>query len=125
MLSPVNAPRMVLLVEDHAQLRERTKRALVGLGYEVTDVESAEKALEIVKGGKRFDVLMTDLMLPGGMGGRDLAVQTLEVFPGIKVLIVSGFVDEDDGNEGMTFLKKPYSRTALSETLDRLLAANT
>ena len=73
-----------------------------------------------------IDLLFSDVMMPGGMNGRDLAKEVARLRPRIKILLTSGFTDNAvfrDGkvDAGMNFLGKPYRRIELAETLHRVL----
>ncbi|MBN2197248.1 MAG: PAS domain S-box protein [Polyangiaceae bacterium] len=123
--SPV-AQTTVLLVEDEQVVRGVTRRILERLGYVVVTAASAEQALDLAGGGGiRFDILMADVALPG-MTGVALAGRVAELQPGIRVLFTSGHPAEEVvrggvGEDGRSFIGKPFTPRALAERLRALL----
>ena len=117
---PGHAPA-VLLVEDNALVRETLTASLRALGYRVAAADCGEAARKILDGGEPVDVLFTDVMLPGGLGGADLARLARTRHPRIKTLFTSGFDAGVLRNESglpadAAFLMKPFD-------LDDLVAA--
>ncbi len=115
----------VLLVEDEDGVRAVTKRALKGKGYTVIDCTCAEEALERVAEGTAFDVLVTDMIMPG-MDGVTLASEVRAKRPGTKVLLISGFSEEAARGEiqdmpDFHFLPKPFSLRELGEKIKFIL----
>jgi CheY-like chemotaxis protein len=84
------AKEAILLVDDNSALRRATVRRLAALGYRVCDAENGHGALAILQSGESVDLLFTDIGLPGGMDGRQLAVAARQQRPGLKVLFTSG-----------------------------------
>jgi PAS domain S-box-containing protein len=116
--APDAAPaRRVLLVEDEVVLRMSVSDMLTRLGCSVEGVGSAEQALELLKGGASFDLLLTDLGLPG-MSGADLATEVRRVFPRLPVVIASGYGRPDAQADVHSFITKPYSAIDLQQALD-------
>lgn len=105
----------VLLVDDEDLVRLSTAEMLAELGYEVIELPSAEKALERLNSGLRPDLIVTDHLMPG-MSGTDLARTALEIAPGTKVLIVSGYSEVEEVAPDLPRLTKPFRK-------DELLAA--
>jgi CheY-like chemotaxis protein len=100
----------VLLVDDDGDLIEVQEILLSEMGYKVTTAMSAEEALNVLKTGKAFDMLITDVGLPG-MNGRQLADQAREVQASLPVLFVTGYADPNlfEGGSlptGMRLIKK-------------------
>jgi PAS domain S-box-containing protein len=118
--------RHVLLVEDDDLLRGQVERQLKGLGWRVTARSNGPEALEAIAAVPDIDLLMTDLCMPGGLNGRQLAEQALEVAPHLRVLFTSGRTDEatvrDLCSEGAGFLAKPYRRAELAQRLGEAFA---
>jgi signal transduction histidine kinase/DNA-binding response OmpR family regulator len=110
-------PRRVLLVEDEVLLRMSTTDMLERLGCSVAGVGSGEAALELLAQEGRYDLLMTDVGLPG-MSGEELAVKVREHFPSLPVVIASGYGRPGIQGEGMQFISKPYSSIDLQQALD-------
>jgi CheY-like chemotaxis protein len=89
------------------------------LGCLVAAVGSAEQALELLDKGDTFDVLLTDLGLPG-MTGEELAAEVSRRFPDLPVIIASGYGRGDAAAEGLRFIGKPYSSIDLQQALDQV-----
>ena len=125
--SATNGSETILLAEDEESLRLLTARMLEKHGYEVIAAESSTEALRIVEeNGRRFDLLLTDLIMPELSGGA-LAKKVRLLVPGIRVLYMSGYADDvvtRNGSlePGAPFLEKPFSGNDLAakvrETLD-------
>ena len=112
-------PRRVLFVEDEVVLRMSTVDMLERLGCVVAAVGSAEHALELLNKGSTFEVLLTDLGLPG-MSGEELAAEVRRRFPNLPVIVASGYGKSDAQSEGPRFIAKPYSSVDLQQALDEV-----
>jgi len=112
-------PRRVLFVEDEVVLRMSTVDMLERIGCLVAAVGSAEQALEVLRKDDRFDLLLTDLGLPG-MTGEELAAQVQRRFPDLPVIIASGYGKGHDQSSGLRFIGKPYSSIDLQQALDEV-----
>ena len=116
----------VLIVEDEPVLRMAAEQVLKRANFNVTSAASGQEALKAwVEQGGRFDLLLTDLSMPDGMTGMQLASQLTRENPRIKVILTSGYAPEMidrnlHGNEAM-FLQKPYPPSALPETVSSCL----
>jgi CheY-like chemotaxis protein len=84
-------PLSILVVEDDDDVREMVSTALRNRDYSVVSVPNAEVALQILKEGVRFDLLFTDIVMPGGVDGFALADCAKALQPAIKVLYATGF----------------------------------
>jgi PAS domain S-box-containing protein len=116
----------VLVVEDDRLVREHAVALLTGLGYQVTGAENGIEALEILKRRDDFDLLFTDVVMPGGVDGRQLADAVRELRPGLKVLFTSGYaesaiVHHGRLDAGVQLLSKPYRRQELAAKLREVL----
>jgi two-component system cell cycle sensor histidine kinase/response regulator CckA len=117
----------VLLVEDEAALRRFVSRVLESLGYRVLAAGTAAEALQMAKkAAKPVDLLLTDVVLPGGMHGDVLARELTALQPGLPVLYVSGYphdsiVHAGRLDEGVNFLEKPFTPQALTSMVRSLL----
>jgi PAS domain S-box-containing protein len=116
----------ILLVEDDTLVRQNLVVQLGRLGYTVAAAASAAEALEIIAQSPRFDLLFTDVVMPGEMNGRQLAETALEQQPGLKVLLASGYSEDPLMRERrqqnpMNFIGKPYRRADLAQTIRRIL----
>lgn len=112
----------ILLVEDFPQLRKRGAQMLAKLGYKVIEAENGQEALSALKATGRVDLLFTDVVMPGGMNGFELAETARCVQPDLKVLYTSGYAEGAEFDFGATNrsgprLHKPYSRRDLAETV--------
>ena len=112
---------IVLVVEDNAALRRVALRQLAELGYRAREAESAQAALESLALDPAVDVLFTDVIMPGGMDGRQLAEIARRRWPHLKVLLASGFPGSlVAGRGGATLprlLSKPYRKEQLARAL--------
>lgn len=119
----------ILLVEDEPAVRRATSSALRRHGYTVVEATQGAEALERFAASKApIDLVLTDLVMPGGMGGRDLAARLVSIRPGLKVVFMSGYSLETAGRElklgpREAFLQKPFETQSLLETLRTLLDA--
>jgi len=109
--------RRVLLVEDEVLLRMSTTDMLERLGCSVSGVGSGEAALELLAREEGYDLLVTDVGLPG-MSGDELAEIVRKQFPSLPVVIASGYGRSAMQAEGMQFISKPYSSIDLQQALD-------
>jgi nitrogen-specific signal transduction histidine kinase len=124
--APLAGRERVLLVEDDPQVLQFVSSQLVSLGYEVTAVSAGPDALELLRDGAPIDLLFTDVVLPKGMSGVELARRAKEIRPSLKVLMTSGYPEEafqhhGRPEEGTLLLHKPFRRKQLAETLKRVL----
>ena len=106
-------PARILFVEDEDSVRAFAVRALKKKGYDVVDSNSAENALEIIEKDSDFDLLLTDMVLPG-MSGAQLTNIVKEKLPDIAVILASGYSEdiarkEVDNTHEFEFITKPYS----------------
>lgn len=117
----------VLVVEDDEDVREITTTILINAGYDVVEAETAIDALGLLKQEPgKFDLMFTDIILPGGKTGLELAREVKRLQPHIKTLFTSGyteqFTDPAEGLEvGKNLLRKPYMRVDLLNCLSELL----
>jgi len=113
---------IVLLVDDEQLVRSSTADMLAELGYEVVEAASAEEALGLLDSGKRFDMLVTDHLMPG-MNGADLALIARQRRPGLATLIVSGYAEAGGIPEYLTRLTKPFRQADLAACLEEIMQA--
>ncbi len=113
----------ILIAEDEPALRRLAARILRNLGYEVLEAGSGVEAINVwEQHGKKVDLLLTDLVMPDGMTGRELAKQMAARLAGLKVIYTSGYSPEIRETsflfrEGYNFLQKPYPPAKLAETV--------
>jgi PAS domain S-box-containing protein len=116
----------VLAVEDNERLRDLLVKQLNTLGYRVCEAGDAKSAIELLGREPDIDLLLTDIILPGGTNGRQLATEAVALRPGLKVLFTSGFPEEAFGASGAlplgaTLLSKPYRRDELARRVRETL----
>ena len=115
----------LLYVEDNVQIAEITCMMLEDIGLEIIQAASAEEALVIIgeaEGPPPFDIVLTDVVMPG-LSGVQLARRLNRRWPNLPVVLVSGFSDELAMGYGGQYelLRKPFTRGALVESLQRHL----
>jgi PAS domain S-box-containing protein len=105
----------ILLVDDSDEMRLIAGRHLNSLGYRVTEAVNGPSALAILRGGQTFDLLFTDIIMPEGMTGYQLAAAARELEPELKVLFTTGYAgpETDRKPPGLT-LRKPYRKRDLA-----------
>jgi CheY-like chemotaxis protein/two-component sensor histidine kinase len=110
----------VLLVEDDLAVADLTTELLKGTGYAVCHVKSAAAALETLSGERRIDVVLSDVMMPGGMNGVELAREIRRLRPDLPVVLTTGYVEaaRTAMAEGLEVLVKPFQIESLSAVLD-------
>src|SRR5262249_40241688 len=116
----------ILFVEDDPMVREHTGRQIVGLGYAVITAESAIEALRLADDGYVPDLLFTDVVMPGGMNGRQLALKLRERWPHLGVRYTAGYAHGQLTIDGESVpskyvLGKPYRRADLAAKLREVL----
>jgi PAS domain S-box-containing protein len=116
----------ILVVEDSPEVLALAREVLEGVGYQVTTAETGEEGLRTFQaaGADAFDLLFTDLVMPGGINGIVLAQEVAKLSPGMPVLMTTGYNEElvmdTQARPGLDVLGKPYRRT---ELLDRVRQA--
>lgn len=111
--------KLILLVEDHALLRDMLVKMLMTLGYTVRAVASADEAFAVMSEGFRPDVVFTDIRTPGRHSGVDLARWIRREYPAIPVLLQTCY--ERLYTEEFPILNKPYTELQLGEAIDDVL----
>jgi PAS domain S-box-containing protein len=117
----------ILVVEDDNLVRDYVLTQLHSLGYVTLDAANAAEALAIVEAGKSFDLLFTDVIMPGAMNGRQLADELHKGKPGLKVLFTSGYTENaiiHHGrlDSGVLLLAKPYRKSDMAGMIRKALA---
>jgi signal transduction histidine kinase/ActR/RegA family two-component response regulator len=115
----------VLLVEDDLTVATLTTEMLGSIGYAVLHVKSAAAALDTLAAGRTIDVVFSDVMMPGGMSGVDLAREVRRRRPDLPVVLTTGFIEvaRTAMAEGLQVLVKPYQLETLARVLDSHVAA--
>ena len=118
--------RTVLVVEDDARVRRVSVRRMQQLGFKVAEADSGPAAFEILQSGGPFDLLFSDVVMPGGLSGYDVADWMRVNRPDVRVLLTSGYNDElvDDIPKlrSLKMLPKPYSRAQLAIAVEEAMA---
>ena len=112
----------ILVVEDNEGVRLVALKQLENLGYRTLEAENAKEALAILDREPEIDLLFTDIVMPGGMSGSELAREASKRRPGLKVLLTSGYTahaatNGDHDIEGLELLNKPFRQRDLAEKL--------
>lgn len=119
-----NGNERILLVEDDADVRTFFRDVLENCGYQIFEAENGVAALRIWKESlMQFDLLLTDIMMPGGISGYALAYHLRDEKPSLKIVLTSGFTPQSPERiqPDMRFLQKPCSVEALIETVESCL----
>ena len=126
--SSVGGSERVLLVEDEGAVRAATRRMLEVLGYEVWEAANGREALAFFEhAADQIDVVLTDVVMPG-MNGRELIERLTASRPGLRVLCMSGYTDDEVVRRGLGpagLLQKPFTTEALGAAIRRALAPST
>jgi len=125
---PTARGERILIVEDDPSVRELVVALLGDLGYRTVETAQGTAALEALDEGADFDLLFTDMVLPGPMTGSDVAHEARRRVPGIKILFCSGYAgaartDELTAESGVEFISKPFRKAELAVKLRELLDA--
>ena len=122
--APLVAGRRLLLVEDDASVATVALELLEGLGLEVRAVETGPQARDLLK-RERFDIMLSDVVMPGGMTGIELARLCERDHPAMRVVLTSGYAGDDVdaalADAPWPFLRKPYSGEQLARVLGDLV----
>lgn len=130
---PVVEEGRVLVMDDEAQIRELAVTILGRCGYEVVTAVDGAEAIELYKksmeSGSPFDIVITDLTVPGGMGGKEMIQQLIEIDPDVKAIVSSGYSNDpimanfrERGFQAV--IAKPYELRALSEVIRQVIKGN-
>jgi PAS domain S-box-containing protein len=116
----------ILVVEDDKLVRDYVLTQLHSLGYVTLDAANAADALALVEAGHEFDLLFTDVIMPGAMNGRQLADEIQKGRPGLKMLFTSGYTENaiiHHGrlDSGVLLLAKPYRKSDMAGMIRRAL----
>jgi CheY-like chemotaxis protein len=108
----------ILLVEDEMLVRELAFEDLTDAGHDVTTAGSVDEALDILRGDKGFDVLFTDIRMPGEIDGWQLAEEARELIPALKIIFATGLNDDSGWKRPEDrLLAKPYRKDDLLKAL--------
>jgi CheY-like chemotaxis protein len=119
---------IILVVEDDSMVRNYVIAQLSSLGYRTLAASNATEALAFLKNGEAFDLLFTDVIMPGGLNGRQLADEVVRLRPSVKVLYTSGYtenaiVHHGRLDQGVALLNKPYRKADLARKIRDVLGS--
>ena len=119
----------ILVVEDNDGVRDYARSLLTELGYTVREASNAREALSIVESGEPIDLLFTDVVLPGGVSGRQLSDQVAQSHPDLPVLFTTGYtpnaiVHHGRLDPGVSLISKPYTRQDLAAKVSEVLRSS-
>jgi two-component system cell cycle sensor histidine kinase/response regulator CckA len=117
----VSGTEKVLVVDDEEPVRHVVAEMLAGHGYDVESATTPEDAIRMVEGGLRPDVLVTDVVMPR-LGGPELAARLLELHPGLRVVLISGYTEHgllaaEAPSQAALFLRKPFTAAQLASAV--------
>lgn len=120
----------ILVVENQPEVRQMTVRMLQRLGYKVLEAADGNSALEKLKNIDSIDLVLTDIVLPGGITGLDIAKNEYATRVGVKIMFMSGYAEDAIAHHGRiddikTLLHKPFSINELATRLREVLGAET
>lgn len=127
---PIPGRGHILVMDDEDLVREVSVKMLQRLGFRVATASSGQEALDLyssaLRSGNRFDAVIMDLTIPGGMGGQELVSRLLEIDPGTRAIVASGYSNDpvlaDYRNFGFRgIIAKPFSIAELSDSLHRVM----
>ncbi len=123
---PSSGVSRILVVEDNNMVRELTVERLHTLGYETLQASNGPKAVQILKDDAAFDLVLTDIVMEGGMSGLDVAQWVQANLPWVKILLTSGFNEQmaeanDVDVDKLQVLQKPYSLAELQKRINDVL----
>ena len=121
-LGPASYRETILIVEDDEEVLIVAAENLRELGYQVETAVNAAQALDVLKGDHSVDLLFSDVIMPGGMNGVQLAVEARRIRPTLKVLLTSGYtaaaLSREHGlPDNLNVVEKPYQREELAKKL--------
>jgi signal transduction histidine kinase/CheY-like chemotaxis protein len=127
-LQPASGGGTILVVEDDQEVLAVTAESLRKLGYQVVTAANAMQALEILAADQPIDLLFSDVVMPGGVNGAQLAVRARHVRPDLKVLLTSGYPAaalslEHGLPDDLDIVGKPYQRDELAKKLKLVIGA--
>jgi len=127
---PAHGTETILVVEDNPDVRRLVRRQLTELGYKIHEATNGPEALKLLRSSLSLDLMFTDIVMPEGMTGYELAAVARESRPSLKILFTSGYTaigagQDSDSRAGGPLLSKPYRkrdlahfiRVALDETV--------
>jgi two-component system cell cycle sensor histidine kinase/response regulator CckA len=125
--TPPSRPARILLVDDEETVRRVTGRLLEKLGYRVRAAGDADEALALLRDGERFDLVVTDVVMPG-LSGIEMAERMRHLLPDQRILFTSGYTTREfgrpPGEPPQPFMPKPFSLDDLERAVNGALAGD-
>jgi len=123
----VSLDETILIVDDEPTVRMLIAEVLDDMGYQSIEAQDGSSGLKVLQSDTRVDLLITDVGLPGGLNGRQVADAARSLNPDLKVLFITGYAEHvvvggDALEPGMALLTKPFSLDALSKQVGEMLA---
>jgi signal transduction histidine kinase/CheY-like chemotaxis protein len=117
----------ILLVEDDREVAALTRELLGSLGFAVTHVSGAEAALGALANSRQIDTVLSDIMMPGGVSGLQLAREIRNRYPALPILLTTGYIEAaaDMADDEFVLLPKPFTLEALADALGVPIAQDT
>jgi PAS domain S-box-containing protein len=118
--------KTILVVEDQPDVREIIEMSLGDLDYRILTAADGQAARQVLESNETIDLLLTDIVMPNGVSGLELAHEARQLRQGLGVVVVSGyhreFESQTDNDPGLIFLEKPFRPTELADTIAEVLA---
>ena len=110
-----------LLIEDEFLIRELAEAYLTDAGFEVTAARDGNEALAVLAKSTDFDLLFTDVRMPGGIDGREVAERAKQMIPGLRIVYATGYSDAAGELSACELcIEKPYTMSTLRRVLGEL-----
>jgi len=120
---------LVLVVEDNPSVRDVAAAMIEDMGFDVLIASSGAEGLQAITERRDIDLVLSDVIMAGGMNGPEMALKALEVRPELKVLFMSGYAPgslrqmQEELPNAIDLVNKPFTRNDLTEKVKRALAA--
>ncbi|UUZ65821.1 response regulator [Polaromonas sp. P1-6] len=116
---PTSQPdqNLALLVEDDPNVRRIVRRLLLDLGFAVLEAETGVEALHILDQTPGIRLLLSDIVMPGGVDGRQVARHAIQGGQVSKIILMSGYAPDSDDLPGVPLLTKPFTKAQLAASL--------
>jgi CheY-like chemotaxis protein len=123
---PASSEQTVLIIDDEFLIRLLIGEVVCDLGYTVLEADTGPAGLEILYSAKRIDLLISDLSLPGGLSGRQVAEAARVYRPDLRVLFITGYAEDAAIGNGVLYadmdvMTKPFSLEALAAKIKTLM----
>ena len=129
-LKKINTNVRILVVEDNDMVRNVTVKKLRALGYKTEQVSNGKSAVDLLSQDTNFDLVLSDVVMGGGMSGFDVANWVKENLPQCCIALASGYnapemEDSDYQNSDLTILQKPYTTAELQNVIQNVITVQT